>query len=529
MRRRHFLAATAGLAAAPLAMPRLARAQGARSLNFVPQTDVAILDPTATTAAVTRNHGFMVFDTLYGLDAQYRPQPQMAAGHTISADGLTWRITLRDGLRFHDNTQVLASDCVASIRRWAAKDGFGGALMAVTNELSAPDDKTIQFRLKRPFPLLPDALGKVGSYVPFIMPARLAADPSGGVLKEITGSGPFRFKADEHVSGSRLVYERFTGYVPRTDGTPSQTAGPKVANLDRVEWHVMPDPATSSAALQSGEVDWWEAPTNDLVPLLARNRDIRIAVLDPLGEIAIMRFNQLHPPFDNPAIRRALLGAVNQADYMSVVAGDDRSLWHDNVGIWCPGTPYASQAGLAPLTGPRDLGAVKAALKAAGYTGQHVAFMAPADSPETSALSDVAVDMLKQAGMVVDFQASDLGTVMHRRISTAPVAQGGWDAFVTRFPSLDLSSPATNLLLRGNGSHAWPGWPNDPEMESLRDQWFEAPDQASQMQLATRMQEHAMQTVPYLPLGQYGRKTGHRTNITGMLTGLPIFWNLKKA
>jgi peptide/nickel transport system substrate-binding protein len=529
--KRRMLIAAGGVAAGGLALasPRLARSQPARVLTFVPQTNLAILDPTATTGAVTGNHAFMVFDTLYGVDASYRVQPQMAAGHEVSADGLVWRITLRAGLRFHDGAAVLARDCVASLRRWAQRDGFGQLLMASTDELSAQSDTVIQFRLKRPFPLLPEALGKISSYTAFMMPERLAARSGAAPMSEVVGSGPFRFVSGEYMSGVRVVYERFAGYVPRPDGVASLTAGPKIVNVDRVEWRVMPDPSTSLAALQTGEVDWWEAPTSDMIPVLAQNPRIRVEVLDPLGEIAILRFNQTHAPFDNAAIRRALLGAVNQADFMTAVAGTDRSMWHDGVGIYCPGTPFATSAGLEPLTGPRDMAKVQAALKAAGYDGRRVVFMAPADSPETLALSEVGVDMLKRAGMNVELQTSDLGTEMQRRANITPSGLAAWDVFLTRFPSLGLSSPATNILLRGTGLTSWPGWPVDPQMEALRVQWFDAPDEASRKALATQIQVHAMQSVPYVPLGQYVRQTAHRSNVTGLLTGMPLFWNLRKA
>ncbi len=524
--RRGFLAGAGGLA---LAAPRIAHAEAARVLRFVPQTDAPVLDPTGSTAAVTRNHGFMVYDTLYGLDASYQPQPQMVAGDETAPDGLTWRLTLRDGLVFHDGKPVLARDAVASLRRWGRRDGFGQALMAATNELSAHGDRVIQFRLKRPFPLLRQALGKVSSYVPFIMPERIAATEAGGPLTEIVGSGPFRFVADEHVSGSRLVYARHTGYLPRPDGIPSQAAGPKRVFVDRVEWVVMPDPATSTAALQKGEVDWWEAPTADLSSLLRRDRAITLAVLDPLGEIAILRFNQRHAPFDNPAIRHALLGAVDQADFMTVVAGDNPKLWNGHVGVFCPGTPFATEAGMEVLSGKRDAARAAAAIRAAGYAGQKIVFLQPADSPETAALSDVGADLLKRCGFNVDVQTSDLSSAMQRRTSTAPERVASWDCFITRFGSLDLSSPATNLLLRGNGMQAWAGWPDDPAMEALRSQWFEAPDLAAQKTIAAGMQERAMQNVPYVPLGQYLRETAYRRNLTGMLTGLPLFWNIEKS
>jgi peptide/nickel transport system substrate-binding protein len=272
MRRRTFLVGSA----TTLALPAIARAKSKRILKFIPQSDLAILDPVWTTAYVTRNHGYMVFDTLYGQTGQedgFRATPQMAAGHDIENDGKTWKLTLRDALQFHNGERVLASDCVASIKRWGARDAFGQALMARTDELIAPDDKTIVFRLKQPLALLPDALGHGASNMCAIMPKHIAETDPFKQVTEIVGSGPFRFKPDERVQGSRFVYERFDKYQPCGEGEVSFTAGPKIVHFDRVEWHVQPDVATKAAALQAGEMDWWENPPADLLPLL-RKKDI---------------------------------------------------------------------------------------------------------------------------------------------------------------------------------------------------------------------------------------------------------------
>jgi peptide/nickel transport system substrate-binding protein len=288
---------------------------------------VTVLDPIWTTAYVTRNHGYMIFDTLFGLDSSFKPSPQMAEGMTVENDGKLVRITLRPGMKWHDGTPVLARDCTASIDRWGKRDTFGQTLMAFTDELSAPDDKTIQFRLKQPFPLLPDALGKFATAFPAMMPERLAKTDPFTQITEMVGSGPYRFKADERVAGSLVVYERFADYKPREGGTADWTAGPKITHFDRVEWHVIPDSGTASAALQNNEVDWWENPTQDLANLLKGFKDITVEVPDPTGQIATMRLNHLTEPFNNPLVRRALLHAINQTDFMEAVVGDEPSIW----------------------------------------------------------------------------------------------------------------------------------------------------------------------------------------------------------
>ena len=515
-------------AALPLAAPRIAAAQGARVLKFIPQADLAVLDPIWTTAYVTRNHGFMVFDTLYGSDAQFRAQPQMVQGAVTESDGRVWRLTLRDGLKFHDGTPVLARDCVASLQRWGKRDSFGQALMAVTDELSAPDDKTIQFRLKRAFPLLPDALGKTGSNIPVIMPERLARTDPFTQVTEMVGSGPFRFKADERVPGSKVVYERNAEYVPRPEPA-SFTAGGKVVHFDRVEWTVIPDPGTAGSAMQNGEMDWWEYAAFDLVPLLRRSGKLDVRVFDKTGNLGYMRPNFLYPPFDNPAFRKALLGAVNQADFMTAAAGTDPSLWHTPVGAFCPASPMANDAGMSALSAKPDMAKVQAEIKASGYKGEPVVVMGATDFPIIDAIVNVGVDMMKRAGVNVDYQAVDWGTVVQRRAKNDPPGQGGWNVFFTYWSGLDNFNPAVDFALRGNGAGGWFGWPTMPKLDDMRQEWLDAPDVAAQKEICGRIQQDVFDEVPFYPLGQLYLPTAVKQEITGRLDGFALFWNIKRG
>ena len=523
MERRSFLAGTA----AALAAPHVARAAGQRVLRFIPQSDLTVLDPVWTTAYVTRNHGFMVFDTLYGLDGRFRPTPQMVAGAVRNHDGTEWRLGLRPGLLFHDGTPVLARDCVASIKRWGARDAFGQALMAATDEVSAPDDMTIQFRLKHPFPLLPDALGKSATSMCPIMPERLASTDPFTQVTEMVGSGPYRFIADERVVGARVVYERFARYTPRPSGTPDWTAGPKLANFDRVEWQVVPDAATAAAALQQGEVDWWEYPLPDLLPLLRKNAALTIKMPNPTGQIPVLRMNQLHAPFDKAEVRRLLLSVVTQMDFLTAVVGDDPALKHVPAGYFTPGTDMASDTGMEAFTAPRDLPAAQQALAAAGYKGESVVVLAPTDFPALKALADVGSDLMQKLGMKVDYQAMDWGTVVQRRTSKAPPGQGGWSVFHTFWDGLDQLNPATNVMLRGNGLAASPGWPTSPAIETMRDEWLTATDEAEQKKIAAAIQTQAFADVPYIPLGQDFIATSYR-GLAGVLDGFAIFWNVRR-
>jgi peptide/nickel transport system substrate-binding protein len=522
MRRRRFLA---GLGAT-LAMPAIVRAAEGRVLKFIPQSDLTVLDPIWTTAYVTRNHGLMVFDTLYGIDATYAAKPQMVDGHVVENDGREWRLTLRAGLTFHDGSPVLARDCVASIRRWGARDVLGQTLMAYTDELSAPDDRTVRFRLKKLFALLPEALGKAGSSICAIMPERLAKTDPFTQVTEMVGSGPFRFKADERLAGARAVYERFAGYVPREGGEPQWIAGPKQVHLDRVEWHVMPDEGTAAAAMQAREMDWWEVPSADIMPVLKAQR---IRIIDPTGYIGCLRLNALQPPFDNPAIRRVLPRVVDQTAYMEAVAGTDPKVRHVPVGFFCPGMPMASEEGLDVFAGKRDYDAARKALDAAGYKGEKVVLMGASDLPNLKALGDVSADMLQRAGFNVDYQIMDWGSVVQRRTKREPVARGGWSALATFWSGLDLASPASNPFLRAAGETGAYGWPKSDALEALRQRWLEAPDVAAQKRLAADIQKLALVDLPYVPLGQYFYATAYQPGVTGVLDGMVVFWNVRKT
>lgn len=526
MQRRSFLA---GAAASLPAARAFAQTGKAKVLRYVPQADLTVIDPVMTTAYITRFHATMVWDQLYGIDHTLTPRPQMVAGHTVEDDGRLWRFTLRDGLRFHDGEPVRGRDCIASIKRWAARDPMGQALIARVAEMSAPDDRSFTIRLSRPFGLVLNCLAKVGPPALVVMPERLANTDPFQPIKEVIGSGPFRFLPNERVVGSRVVYEKNTAYVPRADGVTDWQAGPKVVNFDRVEWIVMPDPATAAAALENGEVDWWENPPNDLLPMLNRAKSVHTELV-PLGNLGTGVFNHLHPPFDKPAVRRIVLEATSQADFMTAAAGTDPAMWRGDVGLFTPGTPMANSAGMEAITGKkRDMATLRKALRDAGYQGERVVYMAPSDQAALMAQSAVAQELLQQLGMNVDYAVMDWGTLVQRRASKEPPEKGGWNMFITTWSGLDMATPVTNQALRSNGAKAWFGWPDLPPVQSALEAWLEAPDLGAQQKIAADIQTKALDLVPYLPTGQYLYRTAARNDIADIVPGQFVFWNVRRT
>jgi peptide/nickel transport system substrate-binding protein len=523
MKRRDLLKVTAATAAAGLARPSLA--QGTRLLRYVPQADLTNPDPVWSTATIAYIHGYLIWDQLYSLDEGLIPRPQMVAGDDTSADGLTWTLTLRDGLLFHDGVPVRAQDCVASIQRAGKRITTVQTLMSVIDEVKALDDKRIEFRLKKRFSLLPFALNDV-----FIMPERIAKTDAFTQISEYIGSGPYRFIRDEWKLGSGAAYARNEKYVPRQEPI-SMWAGGKVANFDRIEWKTIPDPATQAAASQRNEVDWVEAPLIDLAPMLRKAPGIKVEVFDKFGSLMVMAFNFYHPPFDNVKLRRAVLSAVNQQDFVNAVVGEQTELGRVGVGIFPLASPYATTAGMEALTGPRDLEKSKRLVAESGYKGEPIVLMVPSDQPNLVQEDQIANALFKSLGLNVEYTMVDWGTMLQRRNNKEMPDKGGWTSYCTAWVGLSVASPFTHLPLRTNGAAMQAWWrPTDAVFEQLRNDWLDAPDLAAQKKICDQIQLRAFEEVPFIPLGQWFGPTAFRDNLTGFAKSpFPVFWGVKRG
>jgi peptide/nickel transport system substrate-binding protein len=528
MQRRSLIrGAGAGALAGTVRAPALAEGSAARTLRVVPQANLTSLDPIWTTAIVTRNHGFLVYDQLCAQDAQGGIKPQMAEGWATEKDGLNTTFTLRAGLRFHDGEPVRAADCVASMRRWAARDTFGQALWQRVDAVEALDDRRFRVRLKQRFPLLLLALGQT-QFPCFIMPERIAATDPFQQVREAVGSGPFRFVRDEWNPGQRAVWARNESYAPRQEPVDG-LAGGRAPKIDRIEWTIISDPATAANAMATGEQDYWEYPLHDLLPLLRRSREVVVQQRLLEGTYAVSRFNHLHPPFDDVRVRRAVAMAVDQRDYMRAVAGNEKDGWEACEGVFTCGTPLANEAGSEVLK-VRDIDRAKAALKESGYAGQRVVLMAPSDYPQINAVSMVTADLLGRLGMNLELVSTDWGTLVQRRASREPVERGGWSMIHTTSSGQALTLPVFHLYLRANGPNAWFGWPQDDEIERLRAAWLDAADAAEQRRLAEALNRRAMERMLYIPLGFYWQPSAWRRNLTGVFRApATVFWNVGKA
>jgi peptide/nickel transport system substrate-binding protein len=527
--KRPTIASALSVLALSAALTSQAIAADKKTITAVMHSDLRVIDPGFTTAYITRDHGYMVYDTLLATDSNFKIQPQMA-DWKVSDDKLTYTFTLRDGLKWHDGPPVTAEDCVASLKRWGRNDAMGQKLMDFTASIDVIDAKTFALKLKEPYGLVLESIGKPSSLTPFMMPKRLAETPAGQQIKEQIGSGPFKFVQAEFQPGVKAVYEKFTDYVPRKE--PSNwTSGGKMVKVDRVEWITMPDAQTAVNALQSGDIDFMENLPFDLLPVLEANKDIKIDVLNKFGFQTLGRMNFLYPPFDNVKVRRAAFLAIKQKDVLDALVGNAK--YQKICGaIFVCDTPLESDVGAETLVKGNGMAEAKKLLAESGYDGTPVVIMAPGDVTTLKAQPIVAAQLLREAGFKVDLQATDWQTVVTRRASQKPPKEGGWNMFFTNWVAADVSNPVANASVGGRGKNGgWFGWSEDAKVEELRDKFARSSAADEQKKIATELQKHAYEQVIYIPLGQYTIPSGWRKSLTGVVDGpaTPVFWNIDKS
>jgi peptide/nickel transport system substrate-binding protein len=525
---RRSLAAFAGAAIAAGALfgaaPALAQT---KTLRVVAHADLKILDPTFTTAYISRNFGYMVYDTLFAQDANGQAKPQMVEKYTSSKDGLQWSFTLRPGLKFSDGSPVTAADAVASVQRWSARDSIGRAMNAAGAEWKAVDARNFTLTLKQPFGMVLDGLAKASGFPAVVLPERLAKLPATSPLTEVLGSGPFIFKRDEWVPGNKAVFVRNPNYVARSEPA-SGLAGSKKPAFDRVEWLYLPDANSAVAALKKGEVDIVEQLAPDYITPLRADPNVKVRANGAWQGFLVM--NQLHPPFNNPKARQAVAHAVSQERFTAAMGYPlDMRVTYCGTYFIC-GSPNETLAGAEPFRKP-DLAKAKQLLAEAGYKGEKVTVLVPTDVTYLNSIGLMTVQALRSIGMNVDAQNMDWASIGARRAKRDAPAAGGWNVYATVAGEFDVNSPVTNAYLSPSCGNSLPGWPCDKELDELRDAWLKETVPAKRKAALDAFHARAFQAVPYVNLGQYSAATGARANLKGldkMWAGMPTVWVLDK-
>lgn len=522
--------ATSAAIAVALSAGSFANVSAETVLRMVPQADLKNLDPIWTTASITNNHGYMVYDTLFALNSKLEPKPQMVDSYSVSDDGLVYTFKLRDGLVFHDGSPVESADVIASIRRWSAKRSDGLAMMERTKSLVASDTKTFVLTLTEKFGPAIQVLANPTLPL-FIMREEEAKTDPNTQVPVVIGSGPFEFVKDQWVPGSKVVYKKFDKYVPRSE--PSDGfAGGKVVKIDKVEWLYIPDTNTATQALIAGEVDAYEIPPIDLLPMLEADPNITVKVLDKLGKMGHIRPNHRFPPFNNVKARQALQLLVDQTEFLAAQVGNPK-LEEVCYSVFMCNSPYSTTAYAEPWM-KQDKAKAKALLKEAGYNGEPLVVLVPTDQQIIYNNILVMIGLLREIGVNVDAQSMDWSTLTSRRPKTEdPNKQPnvGWHIFPTWWTGYNMSSPLTNqpLVSTGDEKSAWFGWPKDDETEKLRAAFIAASSLPEQQKITTALQKRFYEHFHYINTGQFVTPVAWRNSLTGVPDALLFVpWNIEK-
>ncbi len=497
-------------------------------LRVVPHADLRVLDPFTTSIYISRYHGYMIFDTLFGMDANGKVQPQMLQSHSVSADRLTWTFVLRDGLLFSDDTPVTSADVVASLNRWGKKDLMGQNLFGYVSKLEAVDPKTVRMTLTAPFGLVLETLGKPNSVAPFIVPKRLADGPLDKPMPELIGSGPFLFKADEYKPGEKVVYVKNPKYLPRKEPA-SGLAGGKVVNVDRVEWVILKDPQTQINALTTGAIDILESPASEQMAALKANPAISLVNVTKSGMSISLRFNHTTPPFNDIKVRQAAMLALGQEPMLRTQMGSPE-YYKTCLSFYPCGTPLSTTNNGGWVSARPQTEKARALLKTSSYKGEPIVLLQPTDLAMLAKAPLPAAQMLKQAGFNVDLQSMDWATFATRRTNREIASKGGWNVFLTIHAGSDLLNPLSHPIMAATGDKGYYGWAKDDRTEALRTAFVMASTDEDRKRVAEQVQLRVMEEALFYPVGlTFIPMAVRKAAVSGLIDGpMPVFWGVKK-
>jgi peptide/nickel transport system substrate-binding protein len=489
------------------------------TLNAVLESEITTLDPMRNTAYINRTFGFLVYDTLFGMDSAMHPQPQMVERWSESEDHLRWSFTLRPGLKWHDGSAVTAADCVASLERWEPRDPLGRLLASATATMAADNERSFTIVLNAPYPLMLDTLGKPASIVPFMMPAKLAKTPPDQSITTVDGSGPFVFRADLWRPGNSMVFDRNPSYVPRPEA-PDFLAGGKTVKIDHLVLHVIPDTSTQVSALLLGEIDYLQYVPFDWITRLEKTPGLKLIGLDGLGAFGgSYIINHATGPFADPAVRRVLWKLVNQQAVLAAIGVPPGFARLDCKSYWLCGTPLSTDAGSS--VAHYSIDEARADLAKTAYKGESVIIMEWPDNPTQMAASAVLVDGMRRAGFTVEEQSMDFATILARRTK-----KEGWSLLAMWSYGFDLGNPLTHFYVANNCAD-YPGWSCDPRITALMPKFAAATTDDQRRQIAAQIQEAAYDSVPSVMWGQFVEPGAYKASLRGLIqSSIPVFWGV---
>lgn len=493
----------------------------AQTVTAVLEGDLKVLDPYATNAYITRNAAYLYYDTLLDVTASGEIKPQMLDSWTISPDGMTYDFKLRSGLMFHDGAPVTAEDAVASIQRFEARRPTGKMLASYSKELVVTGNDSFRLVLKEPFGHVITTLANPI----FVMPARFARQDSKEPVTDPIGSGPFMFNKKKWVPGSKAVFDKFSGYKPRGEAADGFTGG-KVVKVDSVVFRTIEDPATRIAALQAGEVDYVERVPFDLLPLIQSDPSVKIS--KPVGnsiKLGWLSFQNAHPPFNDPRIRRAAAHAINAKEIMAAMGIPADMARPDCRSIYTCDSIYTNEGGVIAY----DPKKAKELLAEAGYDGTPVLSLHTTNISTISTPASVIEDQLRRVGFNIKTAAGEFNTVFTRWYNNEPVDKGGWSMLVMHINRDDLANPINNYFVSSNCNGNFPGKVCVQAAADKFREFLRESDVTKGKALAKDIQIGLYSGASSASWGQFAIPSAWRHELKGFISmGVPIFWNVTK-
>jgi peptide/nickel transport system substrate-binding protein len=467
------------------------------------------LDAHATTAVITREIGINVFEGLYALDGKFQPVPLLAEGHEILDGGRRYVVRLRRDVKFHNGKPLTAADVVASLKRWGAMATTGKAMFKTVESVEARGPQAVEIRLKEPSGTLLTVLAQVDSAA-VIYPKDVLDATGEGPLKELVGTGPFRFV--EHKPDRHIKLARFDGYAARAEA-PSGLAGRRSAYVDEILFMPVPDYATRQAGMVTGEYDYIQQVKPDQIDRLRAAPGVEPVVVKPYGWVTIV-FNLKQGLMTDVRVRRAAQAALD-VEPMLLAGLGHKDFYRIDPGLFFREMPWHSTAGAA-LYNQRDKDRARRLLKEAGYAGQPIRWIVTTEYEHHYKPAVVAKSQLEEVGFKVDLQVADWATVVQRR--NKPEL---WDAFSTAFVFVPEPASSAQVLCD------WPGWWCTPEKDQLLQAMNREPDFKKRHALWEKVQTMFYAEAPRLKIGDYFRLDARRKDVAGYEAGPYMhFWNV---
>jgi len=497
------------VAAKPDAKPAAAAGEPKKggTLKWAMIGEPPALDPMFTTATVTANFGWHVFEGLFTKNDAQAPKLALLEKYEPASDGKKVTMTLRKGVPFHNDKEVTSADVEASLKRYIEISARGKQVLGALDKMSAPDKYTVVLEFKEPRSgILPVFLSQAEA---FVMPAEDAAKYGKDKITNPIGTGPYKFV--EHQPDRMIRMQRFDKYATREEAADG-SAGKKVAYIDEIQYIPVPEESVRADGVGTGEYHFGDSLAPDSYARVNGVPNVTADIGKPYYW-AVAHMNKKEGLFTNVKLRQAVLAAIS-IDPIAAAAFGVKEFYRIDPGIAAPETPWFTDEGKEVFNKP-DPEKAKALLKEGGYDGTPVRWMSTKEYFYNYNAGVVFKQQLEAVGFKIDLQVMDWATLVKRRSDPKE-----YDVFVTAHTSYQ------HPIIQPFFADGWPGWWTNAEKNDLAAKLMAETDEKKQMELITQLQRLFYSDVPGVKYGEYFVLRARSNKVTGTTNPPdPYFWN----